>query len=52
VEATEPHLLTPFGLQARALDDPGDKGHYQGGVRERDGVYDQGIVWRWLMGFS
>jgi hypothetical protein len=37
----ETHPLTPVGLQALALDDLGDKDHYQGSVRERDGVYQQ-----------
>jgi predicted glycogen debranching enzyme len=50
VEAVETHLLTPVGLRTLAPDDPGYKGHYQGGVRERDGAYHQGTVWPWLMG--
>jgi len=50
VEAVETHLLTPVGLRTLAPDDPGYKGHYQGGVQERDGAYHQGTAWPWLMG--
>jgi predicted glycogen debranching enzyme len=50
VDAVEAHLLTPVGLRSLAPEDPGYKGHYQGGVRERDGAYHQGTVWPWLMG--
>jgi predicted glycogen debranching enzyme len=50
VDAVEARLLTPAGLRTLAADDPGYKGRYHGGVRERDGAYHQGTVWPWLMG--
>jgi predicted glycogen debranching enzyme len=50
VDAVGTHLLTPVGLRTLAPEDPGYKGHYKGGVRERDGPYHQGTVWPWLMG--
>src|SRR5208282_4492786 len=50
VEAVETHLLAPVGLRTLAPGDPGYKGRYQGGVRERDGAYHQGTVWPWLIG--
>jgi glycogen debranching enzyme len=50
VEAVEQHLWTPAGLRSLASDEPGYAGHYQGGVRERDGSYHQGTVWPWLLG--
>ena len=33
-----------------APDEPGYRGRYEGGVRERDGAYHQGTVWPWLIG--
>ena len=50
VRTVEDSLLTPFGLRTLAPDDPAYKPRYEGGVRERDGAYHQGIVWPWLMG--
>jgi predicted glycogen debranching enzyme len=50
VDAVEARLLTPWGLRSLAPDDPAYAGHYQGGVRERDGAYHQGTVWPWLLG--
>jgi len=43
-------LLTPLGLRTLDPGDPGYRGRYQGGVRERDGAYHQGTVWPWLLG--
>ena len=44
------HLLTPAGLRSLAPEELGYVGHYEGGVRQRDGAYHQGTVWPWLMG--
>jgi glycogen debranching enzyme len=50
VDAVERELWTPLGLRSLARGEPGYVGHYQGGVRERDGAYHQGTVWPWLLG--
>jgi len=50
VEACARHLLTPVGLRSLAPGEPGYRGHYAGGVHERDGAYHQGTVWAWLLG--
>jgi predicted glycogen debranching enzyme len=50
VDAVEARLWTPLGLRSLAPGEPGYQGHYQGGVRERDGAYHQGTVWPWLAG--
>jgi predicted glycogen debranching enzyme len=50
VDAVEARLLTPVGLRSLAPGEPGYAGRYEGGVRERDGVYHQGTVWPWLLG--
>ena len=50
VAQVETHLLTPMGLRTLAPSDPAYRGHYQGGVLERDGAYHQGTVWPWLLG--
>ncbi len=46
----EKELLTPYGLRSLSASDPNYIGHYEGGVRERDGAYHQGTVWSWLIG--
>jgi 4-alpha-glucanotransferase len=43
-------LLTSYGLRSLAPDHPDYRGHYCGGVTERDGSYHQGPVWGWLLG--
>lgn len=43
-------LWTPLGLRSLAPGEPGYRGHYAGGVHERDGAYHQGTVWPWLLG--
>jgi 4-alpha-glucanotransferase len=43
-------LLTSYGLRTLAPSQPGYRGRYEGGVRERDGAYHQGPVWPWLLG--
>ncbi|MCW2244050.1 amylo-alpha-1,6-glucosidase [Azospirillum canadense] len=43
-------LLTSHGLRSLAPDHPDYRGHYHGGVWERDGGYHQGPVWAWLIG--
>ncbi len=46
----ERRLLTPLGLRTLDPGDPDYCGHYDGGVRERDGAYHQGTAWPWLLG--
>jgi 4-alpha-glucanotransferase len=43
-------LLTAFGLRSLAPGEPGYRGFYRGGVRERDSGYHEGPVWAWLLG--
>jgi 4-alpha-glucanotransferase len=43
-------LLTSYGLRSLPSDHPGYRGHYRGGVAERDGFYHLGPVWAWLLG--
>jgi predicted glycogen debranching enzyme len=43
-------LWTPVGLRSLGAHEPGYRGRYGGGPRERDGVYHQGTVWSWLLG--
>jgi predicted glycogen debranching enzyme len=50
VDECRTHLLTPFGLRSLAPGDPAYRGHYAGGVAERDAAYHQGVVWGWLLG--
>jgi predicted glycogen debranching enzyme len=50
VDAVEARLLTPIGLRSLAPGEPGYRGRYEGGVRERDSAYHQGTVWPWLLG--
>jgi predicted glycogen debranching enzyme len=44
------HLLTSHGLRSLGPFEPGYKGEYHGGPRERDSAYHQGTVWGWLLG--
>jgi predicted glycogen debranching enzyme len=50
VDSVERRLLTPLGLRSLAPGEHGYTPRYEGGVRERDGAYHQGIVWPWLIG--
>jgi predicted glycogen debranching enzyme len=50
VEVCARHLLTAHGLRSLAPSDSRYRGHYAGGVLERDGAYHQGTVWAWLLG--
>jgi len=50
VDAVAQHLLTSHGLRSLAASEPGYKGKYGGGSRERDSAYHQGTVWGWLLG--
>jgi glycogen debranching enzyme len=44
-------LVTPAGLRTLARTDKGYRGHYGGGVKERDRAYHEGTVWPFLLGF-
>jgi glycogen debranching enzyme len=50
LEAVTQRLWTPLGLRSLAPGEPGYASRYEGGVRDRDGVYHQGTVWPWLLG--
>jgi predicted glycogen debranching enzyme len=50
VDICAQHLLTSHGLRSLAPTEPGYKGQYTGGPRERDSAYHQGTVWAWLIG--
>jgi len=50
VDTVAQHLLTSHGLRSLAPGEPGYKGHYGGGLRERDSAYHQGTAWGWLLG--
>jgi predicted glycogen debranching enzyme len=50
VDAVAQNLLTSHGLRSLAASEPGYKGKYGGGTRERDSAYHQGTVWGWLLG--
>ncbi len=50
VDSVGRELLTSYGLRSLAPSDPGYKGQYKGGPRERDSAYHQGTVWAWLLG--
>jgi predicted glycogen debranching enzyme len=50
VDVCAQHLLTSYGLRSLAPGEPGYRGHYSGGPRDRDAAYHQGTVWGWLIG--
>jgi glycogen debranching enzyme len=50
VDVCAKRLLTPYGLRSLAPGEPGYRGHYSGGPRDRDAAYHQGTVWGWLIG--
>lgn len=50
VDVVAEHLLTSHGLRSLGPLEPGYKGHFTGGPRERDSAYHQGTVWGWLLG--
>ena len=50
VDAVGRELLTSLGLRSLAPAEPGYRGQYQGGPKERDAAYHQGTVWAWLLG--
>ncbi len=50
VDSVDSHLYTPMGIRTLAAADPGYRGHYEGGVVDRDGACHQGTAWPWLLG--
>jgi predicted glycogen debranching enzyme len=50
VDSVAQNLLTSHGLRSLAASEPGYKGKYGGGTRERDSAYHQGTAWAWLLG--
>jgi glycogen debranching enzyme len=50
VQIVEQKLLTPVGLRTLTPDDPRYYHRCEGSPAERDGAYQQGTVWRWLLG--
>jgi glycogen debranching enzyme len=50
VDTVGGELLTSHGLRSLGPLEPGYKGHFGGGSRERDSAYHQGTVWGWLLG--
>ncbi len=50
VDGVEARLLTPLGLRSLAPGSPAYSPMYEGGPRERDSIYHQGVVWPWLIG--
>jgi predicted glycogen debranching enzyme len=47
----ERELLTPFGLRTLSPRHTAYRGHYRGGVTERDRAYHEGTAWPFLLGF-
>lgn len=50
VDTLSAQLLTSQGLRSLGPNEPGYKGQYGGGPRDRDSAYHQGTVWGWLLG--
>ncbi|MBT3031351.1 MAG: amylo-alpha-1,6-glucosidase [Candidatus Thiodiazotropha sp. (ex Lucina pensylvanica)] len=50
VEVCGHELLCSYGLRSLSPRDKSYRGHYRGGVADRDGAYHQGTVWAWLLG--
>ena len=50
VDIVAQQLLTSHGLRSLGPFEPGYRGAYRGGPRERDSAYHQGAVWGWLLG--
>jgi predicted glycogen debranching enzyme len=50
VDVVAEQLLTSHGLRSLGPFEPGYKGDYGRGPRERDSAYHQGTVWGWLLG--
>jgi predicted glycogen debranching enzyme len=50
VDVCARELLTSFGLRSLGQNEAGYRGHYGGGIEERDDAYHQGTVWGWLLG--
>jgi len=50
VDIVAQQLFTSHGLRSLGPFEPGYRGKYGGGPRERDSAYHQGTVWGWLLG--
>jgi 4-alpha-glucanotransferase len=50
VEVCGNELLCSYGLRSLSPRDKSYRGHYRGGVADRDGAYHQGTAWAWLLG--
>jgi 4-alpha-glucanotransferase len=50
VEVCGSELLCSYGLRSLSPHDKAYRGHYRGGVADRDGAYHQGTAWAWLLG--
>ncbi|MGB7846821.1 MAG: amylo-alpha-1,6-glucosidase [Candidatus Acidiferrum sp.] len=50
VDIAAQQLLTSHGLRSLGPFEPGYRGKYGGGPRDRDSAYHQGTVWGWLLG--
>ncbi len=50
LEVCQRELHTPLGPRTLAPGHPDYRGHYGGGIRERDSAYHQGTAWPWLLG--
>ncbi len=50
VDVVERELWTPMGLRTLGPREPGYRGRFEGGPRERDEAYHNGTAWPWLLG--
>jgi predicted glycogen debranching enzyme len=51
LSVAERELLTPYGLRSLSPRETAYRGHYRGGVGDRDSAYHSGTVWPFLLGF-
>ncbi|MEG1363886.1 MAG: amylo-alpha-1,6-glucosidase, partial [Clostridia bacterium] len=50
IKTVETQLLNEYGLQTLSAKDEGFIAVYEGGEKQRDSSYHQGITWPWLLG--